>query len=69
MTTISISGHRKTQRANLVTQLWNWLLVARQRRELAQLDEHALEDIGLTRADVAREIERPVWDVPCHWRG
>jgi len=30
------------------------------RRVLAQLDDHLLEDIGLTRADVERELKKPL---------
>lgn len=43
--------------------------VLRQRRALANLDEHALQDLGLTHADVNEELKRPVWDVPSNWRG
>lgn len=31
------------------------------RRELAELDDHMLHDIGLTRTDVVREIDKPFW--------
>ncbi|PSL22352.1 DUF1127 domain-containing protein [Shimia abyssi] len=43
--------------------------VSRQRRALAKLDDAALLDMGLTRADVNAELKRPVWDVPSNWRG
>lgn len=39
----------------------------RQRRALERLDANARRDLGLTRADVARESARPVWDVPQSW--
>lgn len=32
-----------------------------QRRSLAKLDDHLLRDIGLTRDDVRRELEKPFW--------
>jgi len=38
-----------------------WAKRARSRRELAQLDEYALSDIGLTRADILREMSKPFW--------
>lgn len=40
----------------------------RQRRTLAQLDDHLLHDIGITRDEARIEAARPVWDVPAHWR-
>lgn len=42
-------------------QILNWLDRARQRRELAQLGDHMLKDIGLTRADVDAETSKPFW--------
>lgn len=45
------------------------LTLWRSRRRLDDLDDHLLQDIGLSR-DIARtEARRPVWDVPRHWRG
>jgi uncharacterized protein YjiS (DUF1127 family) len=38
------------------------------RRRLAALDDHALRDIGLTRAQAEAEAARPVWDAPERWR-
>lgn len=43
------------------------LALRRQRRTLAQLDDHLLADIGLTPEAARIEAERPVWDVPAHW--
>jgi uncharacterized protein YjiS (DUF1127 family) len=39
-----------------------WVEVSRQRRHLASLDNRMLSDIGFSRADVEREIDRPFWD-------
>ena len=33
----------------------------RSRRELESLDDRTLRDVGLTRADVIAEIDRPLW--------
>jgi len=41
--------------------------VHRQRARLAQLDEDALRDIGLTRAQALQEAQRRFWDAPRHW--
>jgi uncharacterized protein YjiS (DUF1127 family) len=42
-------------------QVLSWLERVHQRRHLAQLSDHMLKDIGLTRADVEAEILKPFW--------
>lgn len=44
--------------------LWS---VRRQRDQLAALDDRALKDIGLTRADAEAEARRGFWSAPEHW--
>lgn len=39
----------------------------RQRRALARLDDHLLDDIGLTRADAEAEARRAPWEASAHW--
>ena len=38
-----------------------WAARSRQRRHLAELDDAALRDIGLTYRDVQHEIAKPFW--------
>jgi uncharacterized protein YjiS (DUF1127 family) len=38
-----------------------WLERARQRRQLAELSDQMLRDIGLTRADAWAESDKPFW--------
>jgi len=38
-----------------------WIERTRQREALAQLDDHTLRDIGITRFDALREAEKPFW--------
>ena len=38
-----------------------WQERARQRRELMELDDHLLRDIGISRADAAKEAVKPFW--------
>lgn len=38
-----------------------WRRRARSRAELAALDDRTLRDIGLTRVDLWREIDKPFW--------
>lgn len=45
-------------------QLKRWYELYRQRRLLEQLSDDALKDLGLTRADVSQEAERPFWNDP-----
>lgn len=45
-------------------QLKRWYELAEQRRHLASLSDEALKDIGLSRADILPETERPFWDDP-----
>jgi uncharacterized protein YjiS (DUF1127 family) len=45
---------------------WSVLTIgerARQRRALQALNDHMLEDIGVTRADVMCEVGKPFWRV------
>jgi uncharacterized protein YjiS (DUF1127 family) len=42
-------------------QVMAWFERARQRRQLQQLGDHMLKDIGLSRADVEAEVSKPFW--------
>lgn len=63
----SVVGHPVTPRTRLgrghLATLRHWIRVARERRQLAALDDRALQDIGLTRADAIGEYDRHFWDV------
>jgi uncharacterized protein YjiS (DUF1127 family) len=43
-------------------RLAHWSERARQRRQLAQLDDDRLRDIGISRAQALAEADRPFWD-------
>ncbi|MHA6493587.1 DUF1127 domain-containing protein [Pseudomonas borbori] len=45
-------------------QLKRWWQLHEQRQQLAMLGDGALKDLGLSRADVVQESERPFWDDP-----
>nr|GEZ72131.1 hypothetical protein [Tanacetum cinerariifolium] len=47
-----------------VEQIARWWKLHRERVELATLSDDALKDMGLSRADVYEEMERPFWDDP-----
>jgi len=39
----------------------DWIARSRQRQALAELDDHMLRDIGITRVEAARESGKPFW--------
>ena len=39
----------------------------KQRNDLSRLDDKALADIGVTRAQANAETRRPLWDLPANW--
>ena len=45
----------------LVRTILGWQERASQRHHLAGLDDHALKDVGLSRADIEREAGKPFW--------
>ncbi|HSX86557.1 MAG TPA: DUF1127 domain-containing protein [Pseudomonas sp.] len=45
-------------------RLKRWNELAKQRQQLATLGDAALKDLGLSRADILEETERPFWDDP-----
>lgn len=52
---------------NVVARLIAAAALYRQRRRLAQLDRHMLDDIGISRQQALDESRRPLWDAPDHW--
>lgn len=50
---------------NLVAMFRRWYELAQQRRQLREMDDNLLKDIGLSRADVERIAgHRWFWDAP-----
>jgi uncharacterized protein YjiS (DUF1127 family) len=47
--------------ANVFATVLEWQERARQRYRLAELDDRMLKDIGLSRAEVNREVGKPFW--------
>ncbi len=58
-------GLERRLRTALVARLWQaalrWAARARQRQDLAALDAHLLNDIGVTPGEAAREAAKPFW--------
>ncbi len=60
-------GAAAGRRVGIVARIVGAHALWRSRRRLATLDDAALRDLGLTRAEAIEEAERPVWNVPAHW--
>ena len=71
MTTCTTNLAATPSRSTSRRFFWQWLITAfaarKQRRDLANLDPHLLNDIGLSREAATREANRKLWDVPQHW--
>ncbi|WP_121064418.1 DUF1127 domain-containing protein [Chachezhania antarctica] len=52
---------------NPVALLGHLASVRRERAALERLDDAALNDLGLTRAEARTESGRGFWDAPAHW--
>ncbi|CUH87206.1 hypothetical protein PH5382_01131 [Phaeobacter sp. CECT 5382] len=56
------------RRFGLLSLLADRAALLRQRRALKKMDDRALDDIGLSRAQAEAEAKRPLWDAPESWR-
>ena len=63
-----VLSRRHRARPPLLARLFAMAALARQRRRLVELDEAALRDLGISRADALAEARRRPWDAPKHWR-
>ncbi|MBF9032485.1 DUF1127 domain-containing protein [Rhodobacterales bacterium HKCCE3408] len=66
--TITASRMSRARRGTILDLVTHALTVRRQRQSLSRLDAHTLRDIGLSEAAARREANRPIWDVPVHWK-
>jgi uncharacterized protein YjiS (DUF1127 family) len=65
----------RPSRPGLLARLVAATALRRSRRSLADLDDHLLRDVGLSREAARREAARPAWDAldevpwdaPAHW--
>lgn len=68
MQTLASSRAVRTVRpVSLFARVMGFLAISRQRNQLANLDDAALRDIGVTPSEAAKEARRLPWDVPNHW--
>ncbi|GAB1364228.1 hypothetical protein MASR1M32_34640 [Rhodobacter sp.] len=68
MTTTALPRAAARRRVERMTMILRLIGLSRQRKSLARLDARLLRDIGITATEARSEADRPVWDVPAHWR-
>jgi len=57
-----LTGHKAVWLAPMFAETFHlWRQRYRDRRELARWTERDLHDIGVSRSDIAHEIEKPFW--------
>ena len=57
-----VAAHPARPLAGLLKLIARWIEVRRQRRQLAELSDELLRDIGITRVEAEAEAGRPFWD-------
>lgn len=68
MTMLTHTRFHRPARRKILGAFARMLATRKQRRDLARLDDAALEDIGLTRRQATEEARRLLWDAPETWR-
>jgi len=63
-----VNGITLLPRNGLVATLMSMAAISHQRRQLRDLDDAMLADLGLTRTQAEAESRRTAWDVPATWR-
>ncbi|WP_410347777.1 DUF1127 domain-containing protein [Yoonia sp.] len=61
-------SHCQPRRPSFLAGLGQVIAVAHQRRRLLALDDHLLNDIGVTRAQAHEESRQSAWNAPGYWR-
>ena len=61
---LSPIGAARERLRHLLARATLALKVHSERRDLRELDDHALKDMGFTRRDAALEGARALWDLP-----
>lgn len=61
-------SRRASRNFGLLRLVLSLVALRRQRRQLARMEAHMLDDIGINRDEAMAEAARPIWDAPPHWR-
>jgi uncharacterized protein YjiS (DUF1127 family) len=68
MNSRSVTLALRRNRPSLLTVFASCYAAWQQRQDLARLEDHLLEDIGYSRAEVHKETNKPFWDAPHSWK-
>ena len=63
----NLGARTKGRTRGPVGRLLAWMSLYSERQALSRLDQHLLDDIGITREQARKEARRPVWDAPDQW--
>lgn len=66
-TTLSRPAALRRRRLSVFSLIMQAFAVRRQRRQLGELSDHQLADLGLTRTQAEAESRRRLWDAPHYW--
>ena len=58
-----VAARHTSQLTGFLKLVQGWTEISKQRRALAEMSDHQLKDIGVTRFDADAEAARPFWDV------
>lgn len=61
MVTDDHSAMQSFSKESIIKTVKVWMQRSKQRKQLARLDKHLLDDIGLTEKQVKNEISKPFW--------
>ena len=65
--TALMGAARQPKPANGFARIGAFFALNKQRRDLAALDQHVLNDIGVNHHQAQAESQKMPWDVPYHW--
>ena len=71
-TLVKSQGFNATTSSNAIFNPIAFLVRAnakyRMHQKMRSLSDEALDDMGLSRSEIEREISRKSWNAPAHWR-
>lgn len=63
----TVTAHCQPKTRSMLATIRHMIAVARQRRQLLALEDHLLDDIGVSRKEALAESRETIWNAPDHW--